>query len=180
MKTNVLWQIAATFGSLSLVAVGGANAVIPDIHRQVVDVYGWMNDATFAGLFALSQAAPGPNVLLVSLIGWRVAGLAGLLVATAAILIPAALLALAAGRVVARWAETAWIRAARDGLVPIALGLILASGVVTARAADHSALAFLITGATAGFVLVSGRNPLWALAGATAAGLAGWLFGVQP
>ena len=82
MKGHLLGQIAITFATLSLLAVGGANAVVPDMHRQVVETLGWMDNATFANLFAIAQAAPGPNVLVVSLIGWHVAGFAGLLVAT--------------------------------------------------------------------------------------------------
>ena len=137
MSADLLRQIAETFASLSLVAIGGANAVIPDIHRQVVEVQGWMNDAAFANLFAIAQAAPGPNVLVVSLIGWHVAGLAGLAVATVAMILPASLLAFAAGRLLARFARASWVRHVQTGLVPIAVGLILASGVVMGRAADH-------------------------------------------
>ncbi len=124
----------------------------------------WPLAATFAStLFAISQVAPGPNVLLVSLIDWQMAGLVGLLVATIAVMLPSSLLALAAGRVVARWAERRWMRIVKAGLVPIALGLMLASGAETARAADHDLLAVAISAATAGFVLFSRCNPLWAI-----------------
>ncbi|HLI13719.1 MAG TPA: chromate transporter [Alphaproteobacteria bacterium] len=164
MKGNILWQLAATFASISLVAVGGANAVVPEIHRQVVDLLGWMSDETFASLFAIAQTAPGPNVLVVSLIGWHMAGLAGLLVATLAMIVPACLLAFGAGRLLARLAGATWIAAVQSGLVPIAVGLILASGVVMGRAADRGWLAVAITGGAALFVYGSKRNPLWALA----------------
>ena len=160
----LLWQIAVTFGSISLVAIGGANAVIPAIHHQVVEVLGWMSDTTFANLFAIAQAAPGPNVLMVSLIGWHVAGFAGLAVATLAMVVPTSLLALGAGRLVTRLAGVPLIRAAQRGLTPIAVGLILASGAVMAQAADSGLLAYAETGATALFVLTSERSPLWALA----------------
>ena len=172
----LLWQIAATFGSISLVAIGGANAVMPDIHRQVVAVLGWMDDTTFANLFAIAQAAPGPNVLIVSLIGWHVAGTAGLAVATLAMIVPTSLLALGAGRVVARLAGVGAIRAAQRGLMPIAVGLILASGAVMAGAADHGMLSAAVTAGTALFVFVSDRSPLWALAlGAAVTMLGAWL-----
>ena len=88
MSLGLLIQIARVFGILSLVSIGGVNAILPEIRRQIVDVQGWMNDATFANLFAISHAAPGPNIIMVSLIGWQMAGLAGLLVATLAIMIP--------------------------------------------------------------------------------------------
>jgi chromate transporter len=171
MSGRLLWQIAATFASLSLVSIGGANAVVPEIHRQIVECQGWMNDTTFTSLFAISQAAPGPNVLLVSLIGWHMAGFAGLVIATVAMVLPSSLLAFLAGRFVSQWHKTRWIKIAKAGLEPIALGLILASGVVMARAADHHALSALITIATAAFVVFSRRNPLSALAAATVIGI---------
>lgn len=171
MKEDVLLQLALSFAALSLVSIGGANVVVPEIHRQVVEQFAWMDNTTFSNLFAIAQAAPGPNVLLVSLIGWHVAGAAGLAVATIAILLPSGVLAFVAGRLVARWADTRWIAIAKAGLVPVAVGLILASGIVMARAADHDALGVMITAATATFVLLSDRNPLWALATAMAIGI---------
>jgi chromate transporter len=84
VKDNLLWRIAVTFASLSFVAVGGVSAILPGIHRQVVDAQGWMNDTTFANLYAIAQAAPGPNVIVVGLIGWHISGLAGLSVAMSA------------------------------------------------------------------------------------------------
>ena len=77
MIPPVLIELAAQFLVLSLLSIGGANAVLPEIHLRVVETEGWMTDADFAQLFALSQAAPGPNVLIVSLIGWKVAGVVG-------------------------------------------------------------------------------------------------------
>ncbi len=74
-------DLVRAFAGLSLVAVGGANATVPEIKHIVVDQHHWMADTSFSYLFAISQAAPGPNVLLVSLVGWRLAGIAGLLAA---------------------------------------------------------------------------------------------------
>ena len=178
MKTGLLWQIALTFASLSLVAVGGATAVMPDIHRQVVETLGWMNDPTFANLFAIAQAAPGPNVMMVSLIGWHVAGAAGLVVATAAMVVPAGLLAFGAGRLLHRLAGHPWVGTVKAGLVPIAIGLVLASGAVLAGAAHHGLLTLVVTLAAAIFVVFSERNPLWALAGGAAISLLAWWAGV--
>ena len=165
---SLLPRMAAVFASLSLVAVGGANAVVPDLHRQVVTQLGWMDDRTFADLFGLAQVAPGPNILIVSLLGWQVAGISGLLVATAAILGPPGLLAFAIGRLVARHGEAAWLRLVQAGLVPVAVGLILASGLVMARAASLDLVTGVITLATALFVLLTRRNPLWPIAGGAA------------
>ncbi|HEY6432087.1 MAG TPA: chromate transporter [Acetobacteraceae bacterium] len=163
----LLLQIARVFGIISLVSIGGANAVLPEIHRQVVDVQGWMNDATFAGIFAISHAAPGPNIIMVSLIGWQLAGIPGLLVATLAIMVPSCSLAFFVARGMARWSDRRWIGRLRDGLIPVALGLILASGVSMMRVADRGVLTVLISVATAVFVVASRRNPLWALGAGT-------------
>jgi putative tricarboxylic transport membrane protein len=79
---NPILTLAWTFGVMSLFAVGGANAAIPEMHRLAVDVQHWMTDKQFADVFAISQLSPGPNVLIVTLIGYSVAGVAGALVAT--------------------------------------------------------------------------------------------------
>jgi chromate transporter len=173
--SGLLIQIARVFAILSLVSIGGVNAVLPEIRRQVVDVQGWMNEAAFANLFAISHVAPGPNIIMVSLIGFQLAGLAGLLVATLAIMLPSCSLAFLAGRIVRRWSDRRWIRLLKEGLIPLALGLILASGMAMMRTADHDALTIAISLATAAFVVFSRRNPLWAIAAGTCLYVvAGW------
>jgi chromate transporter len=162
--STLLFQIARVFALLSLGSIGGANAVLPEIRRQVVVVQGWMSDATFANIFAISHAAPGPNIIMVSLVGWQLAGLAGLLVATLAIMIPSCTLAFVVSRAIARWQERRWVKLLREGLIPLALGLILASGLSMMRVADHGVLTVAISLATAAFVVFSSRNPLWAIA----------------
>lgn len=164
MSDASLVEIAQVFSILSLVSIGGANATLPEIRRQVVDVHGWMSDTGFADAFAISHAAPGPNIIMVSLIGWQVAGLAGLLVATLAIMIPSCTLAFIVSRTLSRWAEHPAVSLIKAGLVPVALGLILASGVAMMRTADRGPLTIAIGVATAAFVVFSRRNPLWALA----------------
>jgi len=166
-----LFELVRSFAALSLLAVGGANAAVPEIRRIVVDQHHWMSEAAFSQLFAISQAAPGPNVLLVSLIGWRAAGLAGLLACTAAMNLPSSIVAFAAGRAWTRWADSPWIERARRALAPIAVGLIAASGVVMARTADHHSAAWIITGLVAAFVVFSRRNLLWALGAAAVIGI---------
>jgi chromate transporter len=177
MTLATLIQIARVFSLLSLVSIGGANAVLPEIRRQAVDVQGWMNDAAFANLFAISHAAPGPNIILVSLIGWQLAGLAGLMVATLAIMIPSCSLAFVVSRAVTRWSDQRWVGLLKEGLVPVALGLILASGVAMIRTADHDRLTIIISVATSAFVVFSRRNPLWAIAAGTCMSIAALHFG---
>lgn len=116
---NVLAPLARVFATLSLVSIGGANATLPEIRRQVVDVHGWLTAASFNDAFAISHAAPGPNIIIVSLISWQIAGLAGLLVATASIMAPSCTLAFLVSRVLARWSEHPWFKVVKAALVPI-------------------------------------------------------------
>jgi chromate transporter len=174
MTKAALWPLLGAFAPLSLMMFGGANSIIPEIHRQAVEVHGWMNDSEFATLFAVAQAAPGPNILVVSLIGWQVAGLAGLLVATLAINVPHCALTYLVGSMIRRAKDAAWLHTLKEALVPITTGLILASGFVMGRAADHGPLSAIISAIAAGFVIFTDRNPLWMLAAASCAGLLGY------
>ena len=89
---STLVALAVLFAPLSLVSVGGGQTLVAEIHRQVVGGHGWLTEGQFVDAFAISRMAPGPGTLLVTLIGWRVAGLAGALVASVAIFVPSALL----------------------------------------------------------------------------------------
>ena len=177
MKTDVLMTLAATFAVTALVSVGGIAAMIPEIHRQSVEVYGWMNDAQFATTFAISQIAPGPNILLMSLVGWRVAGLAGLIVTTLATVIPTSLVALAAHRAEVRLSKANWYAITRRSIPPIVVGLIVASAVVTARAAITNTLGVAIALGVALHVTLTRTNPLIPLFIAIAVGVIAGRFG---
>jgi len=171
--TTLLAQILLTFAGLSVVAIGGALAVLPEMHRQMVDVHGWMDAATFARLFALAQAAPGPNILVAGVLGWQVASWPGMGAALVGMLAPAAVLAWTAGGALHRLRDVAWLKPARAGLVPVAVGLLFAGGVTAVASADRGGLvAPLIALAAAGFVVATDRSPLWPLAvGAVAGGV---------
>ncbi len=166
-----LADLAQVFSGLSLIAIGGANAVLPDMHRQVVEVHGWMTSTELARLFAVAQASPGPNMLVVALIGWQVAGVAGLLVATLAMCTPSCLLAFAVSRARERLAGARFVRAAQAGLLPIAIGLTVASGVIMADAAFVRPADILIFVASATIATATRLNPLWILATAAVIGL---------
>ncbi len=171
MSQNVLVTMALTFATTALVSVGGIAAMIPEIHRQAVGVYGWMNDAEFATTFAISQIAPGPNILLMSLIGWRVAGFAGLMVATLSTVIPTSLVALAAHRAETRLKRANWYAVTRRSLPPIVVGLIVASATVTGRAAITGPLGVAIAVGVALHVTLTKTNPLAPLFVAIAVGV---------
>jgi chromate transporter len=173
--TALLGQILLTFTGLSIVAIGGALAVLPEMHRQVVDVHGWMDAATFARLFALAQVAPGPNILVTGVLGWQVASWPGMAAALVGMLAPAAALAWAASGALHRLRDAAWLRPTRAGLVPVAVGLLSAGGVTAVAAAHHGGpVAPLLALAAAAFVIRSDRSPLWPL---LMGGLIGGLLG---
>jgi len=165
--------IAAHFLLLSLLAVGGINTVIPEIHRLVVEQYGLMSDPQFADLFAISRASPGPNMLIVSLIGWKAARLPGALLATGAICAPSTLLTYLVSGLWRRFRDAPWRRAIEGGLVPVTVGLVLASGYVLTRAAGQSLAGLAVTAVTVLAVIGSRINPLWLLGGAALLGAFG-------
>jgi len=167
----LLLQILLAFGTLSLLAIGGANAVLPEMHRLVVEVHGWMDDATFSQLFALAQAAPGPNILAASVMGWHIAGPSGMAMATIGMLLPAAILAFTMQGLTHRLRGNTWLKPAQFGLVPLAVGLIAGSGVIMAQAAGTDWLSFAIIAVSTVFVWRTKYSPLWVLAGGGALGL---------
>jgi chromate transporter len=164
--SGLLLQILLTFSILSLVAVGGANSVLPEMHRQLVELRGWLDDATFAQLYALAQAAPGPNILVASVMGWRIAGGAGLVMATLGMLVPSAVLAWGMAGLTHRLRGAPWLKPAQAGLVPVAVGLILAAGITMAQAAhSHGVLPLVVVAVSTLFVWRTEYSPLWVLAG---------------
>ena len=175
MNDSPLLTLAGYFALLSLFAVGGANAAIPEMHRVAVDVMHWMSDRQFADMFAIAQVSPGPNIIIVTLIGYHVAGFAGAAVATTAMCGPTCLMAFFVSRVWDRFKDAHWRIAIQAGLVPLSLGLIAASAFVLARTADHNVYAGLITAATAAVAYFTRVNPLWMFVVAGVLGLSGWL-----
>lgn len=158
---GVLWTLAWNFGLISLMTIGGGFSALPEMHRVAVDVYGWMSSETFANLFALAQAAPGPNLIVVALLGWQVAGIAGAMVAAGAICIPAFAIVFTASKLTTRWNHLPWYKVFERGLLPITLGLIVASaGLLSIAAAGPRWGSFAVTALTAAGVLWTRLNPL--------------------
>jgi chromate transporter len=172
MLSRLLGQLVAVFAPLSLATVGGGQAIVADIQRQVVDVHGWMTHAQFAADFAISRMAPGPGSLLVTLIGWQVAGAWGAVAATLALLMPTGILIYGVTHVWARYKGAPWQLALERGLRPIAAGMILAAGWVLLKSLNGGVPAKLISVASLGLLLRTRINPLLLLA-LGALGLAG-------
>jgi len=160
---------------LSLMAIGGVSSILPDMQRYVVEANNWLSAAQFADAYALGQAAPGPNMMFVTLLGWQMAGLTGATAVTLAIVLPPILLTLVVTRLNANNPDAPLGRAIRGGLGPITIGLTLSSGWILAHSADHDWRGALLTLATVALMLRTKLNPVWMIAAGAAAGMAGIL-----
>ena len=172
---GTLASLAHVFMQLSLLAFGGTNSVLPEMQRQVVQVHPWLTAQEFAALFALAQAAPGPNMLVVTLIGWRVAALPGALITTLGVAGPSSVLTFFAYNVWYRFRDAAWRKLVQAGLMPVTAGLLMASAalLISTTSTDWGTGAITIV-ATALF-LFTRLHPLLVLAMAAAAGATGIL-----
>jgi chromate transporter len=166
-----LVELALYFGLLSLISVGGIPSVLPEMQRFVVDVKGWLTAEDFLQAFAVGQAAPGPNVLIASLIGWKVAGLAGALVALGAFCFPAAVLAWWIAELWDRFKDSPWRRDIQRAISPIVVAMILSGGVVLATPGGVPDWRLWLIAAISAVAMFATRlNPLWLLAGGGLAG----------
>ena len=175
MTGAILARLGWRFLVMAFLAIGGANAVVPEMHRQVVEVEHWMSNGEFAALFAIANAAPGPNVLIVTLVGWHVAGVVGAIVTTAAMIVPTSLLTYGVFQIWNRFRDAAWRRPVQNGLGAVTVGLIAASAYLLARAADIGPMTTLVTLGTAILSYRTRLNPLWAFGAAAAIGAVGWV-----
>ena len=177
------------FLSLSLLAIGGAITTAPDMHRFLVDQQHWLNEAQFTSSIALAQAAPGPNVLFIAVLGWNVGinagggigstlsgwyAALGVLLAMVGILLPSTTLTLAAARWAHKNRESRAVRAFKQGMAPIVIALLLATGSILAASQGGSLRywpLWLLSAATAVVVWRTRVHLLWLLA---VGGLLGW------
>ena len=130
-----LGQLIRVFSLLSLLAVGGGTAVLPALKHHAVDEERWLTEDQFRDAYSLGQVAPGPNMLMVTVIGYRVAGVPGAVAVTLAFFLPACLIALFVGRVWERFHGSPWRSAIQHGLAPVSLGLICAGVLSLGRVA---------------------------------------------
>lgn len=158
---------------MSLFAVGGALSAIPEMHRIAVEVNHWMSDRQFADMVAIAQLSPGPNVLVVTLIGFHVAGVAGGLVATLAMCGPTAAVAYVVSRTMERSRDAEWPRLIQSALVPVSIGLMAASATILGLSAGTSWVAVLLVAASAMVTLMTRLHPLLMLVVGGCLGFAG-------
>ncbi|MBD9596413.1 chromate transporter [Ensifer sp. ENS05] len=155
--------LLVTFIPLSLLSIGGGPAILAGIHHQSVVVQGWLSETEFIELFAIARAAPGPGLMLATLIGWKVAGWLGATVATLALFLPSSIVFYLALRASNRHRHKAWHRLLREGLAPVGLGLTVAGMIILFRLTDGGAMSLLIAGATAMLLLKFDSIPTIAL-----------------
>lgn len=174
-----LFGLFTHFLVLSLLAVGGAITTVPDMHRYIVADHHWLTDAQFTASIAIAQAAPGPNVLFVAVLGWNVAGPLGAFATMTGILVPSTVLSLWATRWGARRRETRFVRAFTAGLAPITLGLLLATGWVLAepflRDPAHRWGALALIAVSIGAMLRTRLSPMWLVALGSVVGALGFV-----
>lgn len=162
--SNPVTQLGLLYAQLSLLAVGGVASVLPEMQRQVVEVHRWMGASQFAALYALAQAAPGPNMLVSTIVGTQVAGLPGALAATAGMIGPSSVLTWGTASAWHRFRDRPWRRRLQAGLVPVTVGLVLAASVLLAVSTTHGLGTGLITLCGAGLILGTRAHPLLVLA----------------
>jgi chromate transporter len=187
-------ELFGHFASLSLLAVGGAITTAPDMHRYLVYQNGWLSDGQFTSSIALSQAAPGPNVLFVAVLGWNVGlnagggpdagwmawvcAMFGVLVTMVAILLPSSVLTYTATRWAHQNRELRAVRAFKTGMAPIVIALLIATGWLLTGSHEHPARdwpLWLLTAATTVLVWRTRLHLLWMIGAGALLGALGWV-----
>ncbi len=162
------------FLMLSLLAIGGAITVAPEMHRFLVGQMHLIDDTQFAASIAIAQAAPGPNVLFVAVLGYQAAGLAGALVTLIAMMLPSTTLALAAGRWGQARAGLMSVRAFKAGMAPVVIALLGATAWIIA-AETPGRLHLVLTIAAALLVYFTRLHLLLLIGAGALVGALGWI-----
>lgn len=179
--TEFLWsdlpEFFLRFLMLSLLSVGGAMATAPEMHRYIVEQRGWLENSEFTTSIAMAQAAPGPNLLFVAVLGYQIFGLVGAAAALIGMLVPSTLATLAISRWGQRRRDTIGVRAFIHGLAPITISLLLAAGVILAlpfaQQPDHRLGGVLLIGSTLVLMMTTRIAPIWLIAIGAAVGALG-------
>jgi len=159
---------------LSFLSIGGAITTAPEMSRYLVHDHHWLTDTQFTASVAIAQAAPGPNVLFVAVLGWNVAGPMGAAAAMVGILLPSTALSLWATRWGYSRRETRGVRAFTTGLAPLTIGLLLATGWILAGPAGGHIGTMALVAVTVLAMLRTGLSPMWLVALGAVVGALGW------
>ena len=164
MREASLLGLALVFAPISLISFGGGGAVLAEMQNATVG-NGWLSQKDFLDAYAIAKMAPGPGSLIVTLIGWKIAGWSGALVASAAIFIPSSLLVYSFASIWARFRGARWQIAVERGLGPIASGLILASALSLIQHAEGGWLAWSVAAISTAVALFTNIGPMVLMAG---------------
>ena len=167
-------QLFLHYLMLSLLSIGGAIGTAPDMHRFLVVQHHWLSDAQFNASIAIAQAAPGPNVLFVALLGWNVGmnaggmltGLLGALVCLTAIMLPSTLLTYWAAQWGYRNRTLRPVRAFKQGMAPLVVALMMATSWIlttTSAPTPDAWRLWLLTAVSALIVWRTRLHLLWLL-----------------
>jgi chromate transporter len=170
---DMLLRLLGHFFVQSLMAIGGINVIIAELQRVLVVETGWLAAKEFAALFALAQAAPGPNTIFIALIGWRLGGIGWALLSTLVFLVPSFVVSVLLARGWERWSAQRWFELLRRGLVPVTVGLLASSSALLAQTAAVSPVAVGVTAAAAALTLTTRLPPVAILAMAAVLGALG-------
>lgn len=167
------WSLLGVFALLSVLAIGGGTAVLPEMRNLTVDGHHWLTDDQFRDIYSLGQLAPGPNMLMVIVIGYHVAGYPGALLAFAGFFLPACLITWVTSRVWDHFESSPWRLAVQRGMAPVVVGLMAAGTIAVARTAIINTKAIAIA-AIVFVALYFGKkiNPALLI---IAGGAVGWL-----
>jgi chromate transporter len=168
--------LTAHLALVSSISFGGFPTVLSDVRNFVVATHGWMTDQEFANFFAIAQSIPGPNmILMMSFVGWKVWGFPGAVASAFATFGPPCAMYFAGYRLWDRFRAAPWQRIVSLGLVPVTMGIVIASGIVIARAADTGWRTAVLTLVAVAITLATRLNPLWLLLAGASLGGAGLL-----
>lgn len=163
-------DLALTAFVLSMLAVGGAIAIVPELFRVAVGSRHWVDGATFNELFAISQAAPGPGAMIIALVGWKVAGPFAGMVAVTAFVLPSSVVSVLTFRKLRAALTPARAKAVRLALAPLSCGLIVSSAVLIGQNLEGGSPAWAIAAAAAAWSVTRDVHPLLPIAVGSAAG----------
>jgi len=160
MSSAELWALFLHFLSLSVLATGGAIALAADMHRYVVDQHGYLTHTQFVNSIALAQAAPGPNVLFITVMGWQIAGAPGALATTLGLTLPSLVFPFIVSRLGRRPGFERALQVVQQGLGPVAIGLMASTCWLLVREAPGAGIGIAIIAATVALLTLTRVPPM--------------------
>lgn len=156
---NKLLNLTWVFALLGILAVGGGTAVLPEMQHMTVHHFHWLTDGQFRDIYSIGQVAPGPNMTMVILIGYKMSGALGALAVAIAFFLPDCILTLVTHRLWSRVKDSPWRSAVQHGMAPVAIGLMVSGTYAVARLSIFNLTSLLIAAAVFGLLVWRHINP---------------------